>query len=58
MVWMSLKGLLVSAGVVHAHIVRKLIFPYIDFHKSKDLMHKAVVIGLYLVIIFAWSRGG
>ena len=53
-----LKGLLVSAGVIHAHIVRKIMFPYIDFNRSKDPLHKAMVIGLYLAIIFAWSRGG
>ncbi|MEW6485803.1 MAG: hypothetical protein AB1423_14520 [Pseudomonadota bacterium] len=53
-----LKGLLVSAGVIHAHIIRKLMFPYIDFNKSKDVMQKAMVIVIYAVVIFAWSRGG
>lgn len=52
------KGLLVSAGVIHAHIVRKLLFPYIDFSKTKDVQQKLMVIVIYAVIIFAWSRGG
>jgi hypothetical protein len=52
------KALLVSAGVVHAHIIRNLIFPYIDFNESKDPYHKAMIIMIYAVVIFAWSRGG
>jgi hypothetical protein len=52
------KALLVSAGVVHAHIIRSLIFPYIDFNTSKDTQHKLMVIVIYAVVIFAWSRGG
>ena len=52
------KALLVSAGVMHAHIVRKLLFPYIDFNKTRDQMQKLMVVVIYAVIIFAWSRGG
>lgn len=52
------KGLLVSAGVIHAHIIRKLMFPYIDFNATKDRMQKLMVIVIYAVVIFAWSRGG
>lgn len=52
------KMLLVSAGFLHAHILRKLAFAYIDFRKEKYQLNKALVIGLYLVIIWAYARGG
>ncbi len=52
------KALLVSAGFLHAHIIRKLAFPYIDFNKTKDIQQKWLVIAIYVSIIFAWSRGG
>ena len=52
------KALLVSAGFLHAHIIRKLAFPYIDFAKTEDTMQKWLVIAIYVSIIFAWSRGG
>jgi hypothetical protein len=52
------KVLLVSAGFIHAHIVRKLAFPYVDFKTSKNKMHQAMIVGLYLTIIWAYARGG
>ena len=52
------KALLVSGGFLHAHVTRKLAFPYIDFNKTCDPMNKALVIALYVIFIFAWSRGG
>jgi len=52
------KFILVSAATVHAHITRKLLFPYIDFGKEKDWSNNAMIIAWYVIIIFAWSRGG
>jgi cbb3-type cytochrome oxidase subunit 3 len=52
------KVLLVSAGTVHAHILRKLFFPYINFRETKNKYHAIMVIALYLVVIWAYSRGG
>jgi hypothetical protein len=52
------KVLLVSGGFLHAHIVRKLAFPYVNFKTSKNKMHQAMIVGLYLTIIWAYARGG
>jgi len=52
------KFILVSAAVVHAHITRKLLFPYINFAKETDLSNNIMIIAWYVVIIFGWTRGG
>ena len=52
------KLIFVSAGIVHAHISRKLIFPYIKFADEKDWTNNLMIIAWYITIIFAWSRGG
>jgi len=53
------KFLFVSAGALHAHLIRKLFFPYINFDKEEGLTSNAVlVIAIYVMVIFAWSRGG
>ena len=52
------KFLLVSAAITHAHISRKLIFPYINFATEKDWSNNAMVIGWYIIVIFGWTRGG
>jgi hypothetical protein len=52
------KFFLVSCGILHAHITRKLLFPYIHFSTEKDLTNNIMVIALYITIIFAWARGG
>lgn len=52
------KAMLVSAGFLHAHIVRKLAFPYIDFQYSAKHMHLVMIVGLYITIIWAYARGG
>jgi hypothetical protein len=51
------KMMLVSGGFVHAHILRKLAFSYIDF-RDNNKMHQAMIIGLYLTIIWSYARGG
>ena len=53
------KLMFVSAGILHAHITRKIMWPYIDFNnKETDLWQKAMVIVWYGVIILGWTRGG
>lgn len=51
------KGLLVSAGVLHATITRKVLFPYIDF-ETCDTYHSVFITVLYAVTIYAYSVGG
>jgi hypothetical protein len=52
------KFILVSAAIVHAHLSRKLLFPYINFCEEKSWSNSAMVIAWYVIVIFAWSRGG
>lgn len=52
------KLLFVSAGILHAHITRKIMWPYIDFNKDTDLMKKVMIVVWYSVIILGWTRGG
>ncbi len=52
------KFILVSAAIVHAHITRKLLFPYIDFSQEKELSNNLMVIAWYVIVIFGWTRGG
>lgn len=52
------KFILVSAAIIHAHITRKLLFPYINFSQEKEISNNVMVIVWYVIIIFAWSRGG
>ena len=52
------KLLFVSAGILHAHITRKIMWPYIDFNKDTDLVKKVMIIAWYVVIILGWTRGG
>lgn len=48
----------VSAGIIHAHISRKLIFPYIKFSTEETWSNNLMIIAWYVVIIFAWAKGG
>lgn len=52
------KATLISAGIVHGHLIRKFFFPYIDFKNSTDPYHKLLVIVLYAVVLLAWSNAG
>ena len=52
------KAIFVSAGIIHAHIVRKLLFPYVDLNKTTDNIIKAFIGALYICIIWAYARGG
>jgi hypothetical protein len=53
------KVMFISAGILHAHITRKIMWSYIDFNKPDcDIYHKIMVIAWYVVIIWGWARGG
>lgn len=55
------KFLFVSAGGLHAHIMRKLFFPYIKFDQVSQngfSMKGLLIVVLYAVVIIGWTRGG
>lgn len=54
----SFKMLLINAGILHSHIARKLLFPYIDFGQEKDAVRKIMIVSLYVIIIYAYASGG
>ena len=56
--WLMLKAAQVSAGFLHAHIVRKLAFPTVNWYDNERHHLKWLVISLYVVSIFAYARGG
>jgi branched-subunit amino acid transport protein len=52
------KLIFVSAGIIHAHISRKLIWPYISFSSEKEWTNNLMIIAWYVTIIICWARGG
>lgn len=52
------KLVLISAGIVHAHLSRKWVFPYIDFCAEGEWSNNLMIIAWYVVIIWGWARGG
>jgi len=52
------KALLVSAGILHAHLTRKLIFPKLDWKAEKLTAGHIVSIVFYIVIVYAYAIGG
>lgn len=56
--WLMLKAAQVSAGFLHAHIMRKLAFPKVNWYDNDRAWLKGMVIALYVVVIFAYARGG
>jgi hypothetical protein len=53
------KLMFVSAGILHAHITRKIMWPYINFNDGNgNTIQKVMVVVWYAVIIWAWARGG
>lgn len=53
----ALKALLVSAGILHAHIVRKLIFPEVNW-KTQPQGNSYAAIAFYVVIPVCYAFGG
>jgi hypothetical protein len=52
------KFLLVSAGIAHAHITRKLLWPYIKFEKEAEWSNNLMIIAWYVTVLCCWARGG
>lgn len=52
------KAIYVSMGFIHAHITRKLAFPKVDWNDDSITANKILIISLYIIIIFAYARGG
>jgi hypothetical protein len=52
------KFVLISCGILHAHITRKLLFPYIKFGTEKEWSNNVLIIVWYAVVIWGWARGG
>ena len=58
------KMLLVSTGFLHAHIMRKLAFPSVSWISDDGVDPKVVAplkyltIGIYVIVIWAYARGG
>lgn len=54
---LALKVILVSVGVLHAHIIRKIMFPKIDWNKNMIGVHY-VAIAFYAIIPLCYAFGG
>lgn len=52
------KAIQVSAGFLHAHIMRKLAFPTVNWYDDNRAWLKGMVIALYVIVIFSYARGG
>jgi len=52
------KVILLSMATIHAHITRELLFPYISFNKEQHWSNNIMVIALYVMFIFGYTRGG
>ena len=52
------KAALANLGFINAHIIRKLAFPYIKFAVEKDWSNNAMIISIYLVMIYVFAMGG
>lgn len=52
------KAMQVSMGFLHAHILRKLAFRHADWSNDSNFAIKALIIALYVIIIYAYARGG
>ncbi len=53
-----LKTLLVSAGLLLAHVVRKALFPRMDLSNDNNWQHFLIVLSFYLVIPYCFAMGG
>lgn len=52
------KMALPNCGVVNAHIVRKLLFPEINFQKETEWGNNLMIVVLYAAFIYAYTIGG
>jgi hypothetical protein len=52
------KASLVNLGFINAHVVRKLMFPYIHFGAEKEWSNNLLIIVIYAVCIYCFAMGG
>jgi hypothetical protein len=52
------KFLLVTAGVLTAHIIRKSILPAVNWNNDYKWQLTVAVISFYLIIIYCFAMGG
>lgn len=52
------KLLLVTAGVIVAHILRKFLFPPIEWNNDKNWQLTIAVVAFYMIIIYCFAMGG
>lgn len=52
------KTLLVTVGVVVAHILRKFLFEKVDWGNDNNWQHTTMVIAFYIIIIYCFAMGG
>lgn len=53
-----LKTLLVTAGLLLAHVARKAFFPRVDWANDKNWQNFLVVLSFYVVIPYCFAMGG
>ena len=53
-----LKMMLVSAGLLHAHIARKLLFPKVDWKNVKFTPSNTIAIAFYIIIPLCYAFAG
>lgn len=54
----TFKVILVSMAIVHAHLVGKLLLGKVDWNENSWSPKKALRVGLYIVLVIAYSMGG
>lgn len=52
------KLLLVTAGVIVAHILRKFLFPPVEWNNDKNWQLTIAVVAFYMIIIYCFAMGG
>ena len=52
------KLLLVTVGVIVAHILRKHLFKEVDWGNDNNWQHTTMVIAFYIIIIYCFAMGG
>lgn len=52
------KLLLVTAGVIVAHVLRKFLFPPIEWNNDKNWQLTVAVVAFYMIIIYCFAMGG
>jgi hypothetical protein len=52
------KFLLVTTGILTAHITRKFLFPSVDWTNDDNWQLTTAVIAFYLIVIYCFAMGG